>query len=76
MGGFYVLLSFALSNALQKQWLLALSWLLLGAGIGLAIGGSDNGIRIVAAVAIATSIGVLAREFLRRRRQYLDARAR
>jgi membrane associated rhomboid family serine protease len=76
MGSFYVLFSFALSNALQKQWSLVLSWLFLGAGIGLAIGGSDTGARIAAAAAIAASIAVLAREFLRRRRQYLDSRTR
>ena len=76
MGSFYVLFSFALSNAFQKQWQLTLGWLVLGAALWLAISGSDHGVRIVAAALIALSIGVLAREFLRRRRQYLDSRTR
>ena len=76
MGSFYVLFSFALSNAFQKQWQLTLGWLVLGAALWLAISGSDHGVRIVAAALTALSIGVLAREFLRRRRQYLDSRTR
>ena len=76
MGSFYVLFSFASSNAIQKQWQLTLGWLLLGAGVWLAISGPDNGIRLVAAAPMAISIAVLAREFLRRRRQYLESRTR
>ena len=76
MGSFYVLFSFVLSNAFQKQWQLTLGWLVLGAALWLAISGSDHGVRIVAAALTALSIGVLAREFLRRRRQYLDSRTR
>ncbi len=73
MGVFYILFSFAASNAIQREWRLMLGWLLLGAAIWLFISISDSVVRVGAAVLIATSTGIVAREFLRRRRQYLDS---
>ena len=76
MGCLYILISFAASNAIQKQWLLTAGWLLLGFALWLFESGPDTSVRILAAVIVSLSIGLLAREFLRRRRQYLDSQIR
>ena len=71
MGSLYVLVSFALSNALQKQWRLTLGWLLLGAAIWVGLVWSVIEVRIVAAVLAGLGTALISKEFLRRRQQYL-----
>ena len=74
MGSLYVLASFVLSNALQKQWRLALGWLFLVAAIWLGLIWSAIEVGIVAAALAGLGTALLSREFLRRRRQYLAER--
>jgi hypothetical protein len=76
MGCLYILISFGASNAIQKKWLLALGWLLLGIALWLFESGPDIVIRILAGAIVSVSIALLAREFLRQRRQYLDSQTR
>jgi len=76
MGCLYILISFAASNAIQKQWLLTAGWLLLGFALWLFESGPDTSVRVLAAAIVSLSIALLVREFLRRRRQYLDSQTR
>ena len=76
MGCLYILISFGASNAIQKKWLLTSGWLLLGIALWLFESGPDIVIRILAGAIVSVSIALLAREFLRRRRQYLDSQTR
>jgi len=71
IGGLYVLVSFALSNALQKQWRLTLGWLLLVGAIWLGLIWPVLEVRIGVAALVGLAIALLSREFLRRRHQYL-----
>lgn len=73
VGCLYVLFSFAASNALQKQWRLAFGWVLFGLALGLAVFGSSVGARAAAAALAGVSAAIVARQFMRRRRQYLDS---
>jgi len=75
MAGLYILVSFVASNAIQKQWLLASGWFLLGVALWLFESNPEIVVRIAAAAIVGLSIALLAREFLRRRREYLDSRA-
>ncbi len=72
----YVLLAFALSNAVQNQWGLAAGWLLVGGALWLELGLPVDAVRIAAGAFAAIGIAILAREFLRRRRQYLESPTR
>ena len=74
MGGFYILFSFVASNALQKQWSLAVGWSLLGVAIWLAVYWPGLGARLAAAALAGLSVAIISRQFLRRRRQYLDSK--
>lgn len=74
MGGLYILFSFAASNALQKQWSLVLGWVLLGAAIWLAVYLPTLGARFAAAALAGLGVAIISRQFLRRRRQYLDSK--
>jgi hypothetical protein len=73
MGGFYILFSFAASNAVQKEWKLAASWALLGVAAWLALNRPETGVKIVAAALIGLSVTLISSEFLRRRRQALES---
>jgi hypothetical protein len=74
IGGFYILFSFVASNALQKQWTLVIGWLLLGVAAWLGINWPEVVARIIAAPLAGLSVALISREFLRRRRQYLDSK--
>jgi hypothetical protein len=76
MGGLYILFSFVASNAIQKQWNLAASWTLLGLAIWLGLNRQETVVKIIAAAFLGISVSLLMREFLRRRRRYLDAERR
>ncbi len=72
----YILLAFALSNAVQKQWGLAAGWLMVGGALWLELGLPVDAVRIAAGALAAVGVAILAREFLRRRRQYLESPTR
>lgn len=72
----YVLLSFLLSNALQAQWTLAAGWFLLGAALWLGTHAPVLALRPVAALLAGAGGMLVARVFLRRRRQYLEDKRR
>jgi hypothetical protein len=72
IGGFYILLSFVASNALQKQWLLVIGWLLLGVAAWVGVNRPEVAAKVVAAVLAGLGVALVSREFLRRRQQYLD----
>jgi hypothetical protein len=76
MGVFYILFSFLASNAIRKQWNLAASWTLLGLAIWLGLNRQETVAKIIAAAFLGISVSLLMREFLRRRRRYLDAERR
>jgi hypothetical protein len=76
MGVFYILFSFVASNAIQKQWNLAASWTLLGLAIWLGLNRQETVVKIIAAAFLGISVSLLMREFLRRRRRYLDTERR
>ena len=76
MGGLYILFSFVASNAIQKQWLLAAGWALLGLAAWLGLSQQETVVKIIAAAFLGMSVAVLMREFLRRRRRYLDTERR
>lgn len=71
MGGLYILFSFVASNAIQKQWMLAAGWTLLGLAIWLGLNQQETVVKIIAAAFLGISVALLMREFLRRRRRYL-----
>jgi hypothetical protein len=73
MGGFYILFSFAASNAIQKEWKLAASWALLGIAAWLALNRPEIGVKIAAAALIGLSVTLISSEFLRRRRRALES---
>ncbi len=75
-GVVYILLAFASSNAVQKQWALASGWLMVGGALWLELGLPVDAVRIAAGAFAAIGIAILAREFLRRRRQYLESPTR
>ena len=72
MGGFYILLTFALSNAVQKDWKLAAGWITVGVAAWLALNRPEMEAKVAAAVLIGLAVALLTAEFLRRRRQYLS----
>jgi hypothetical protein len=76
MGGLYILSSFVASNAIQKQWILAAGWTLLGLGAWLGLDQQEAVVKIIAAAFLGSSIALLAREFLRRRHRYLNTERR
>jgi uncharacterized membrane protein HdeD (DUF308 family) len=76
MGVFYILFSFVASNAIQKQWNLAAGWTLLGLAIWLGLNRQETVVKIIAAALLGISVSLIMREFLRRRRRYLDAERR
>ena len=75
-GGLYILLSFAASNALQKQWTLAGGWVLMGTAVWLWLNVADANIAIVSGALVSIGIAVVVREFLLRRQQYLNSQTR
>jgi hypothetical protein len=75
MGGFYALFSFVASNLIQKHWVLAGCWTLLGVAIWLVLNQQQTEARIMAAAFLAIGVALLSREFLRRRRHYLDTKS-
>jgi hypothetical protein len=76
MGGFYALFSFVASNLIQKHWVLAGCWTLLGLAAGLVLYQQQTEAKIMAAALLAIGVALLSREFLRRRRHYLDTERR
>jgi len=76
MGACYILLSFALSNALQKQWTLVAGWLLMGVAIWLGTHWTHLGLRIFAAAWAGVGVMLISKKFFQQRRQYLDQKAR
>jgi multisubunit Na+/H+ antiporter MnhE subunit len=76
MGGFYALFSFVASNLIQKRWVLAGCWTLLGLAVWLVVNQQQTEARIMAAAFLAIAVALLSREFLRRRRHYLDTEER
>ncbi len=74
MGGLYILFSFVASNAIQKQWILAAGWTLLGLAAWLGLNQEETVVKIIAAAFLGISVALLMREFLRRRRRYLDTK--
>ena len=76
MGGFYVLFSFIASNAIQKEWVLAGGWTLLGLATWLVLNRQETETRIIAAALLGIGVAALSRELLRRRREYLDRKTR
>ncbi len=76
MGGFYILFSFVASNAIQKQWELVAGWTSLGAATWLMLNRPEMWAKVAAAAFMGVGVALLSREFLRRRRQYLDAKKR
>ncbi len=73
MGGFYLLFSFAASNAVQKVWKLTIAWTLLGVAAWLALNRPETWAKVAAAALIGISVTLISREFMRRRRQALAA---
>lgn len=76
MGGFYALFSFVASNVIQTHWVLAGCWTLLGLAAWLVLNQQQTDAKIMAAGFLAIGVALLSREFLRRRRQYLDTEER
>ncbi len=76
VGCYYVLLSFVLSNALQKQWRLVCGWMLVGGAIWVATQWASTGLRVLAAALAGGGVMLLSREFLLRRRRYLEEKQR
>jgi len=76
MGGFYVLFSFVASNAVQKEWVLAGAWTLLGLAAWLVLNRPETETKIIAAALLGIGVAALSRELLRRRRDYLDRETR
>jgi hypothetical protein len=76
MGGSYALFSFVASNLIQKHWVLAGCWTLLGFAAWLIMNQQQAAAKIIAAALLAIGVALLSREFLRRRRQYLDTEER
>jgi hypothetical protein len=74
MGGLYILFSFVASNAIQKQWILAAGWTLLGLAAWLILNQQETVFKIIAAAFLGISVPLLMREFLGRRRRYLEAK--
>jgi hypothetical protein len=74
MGGLYILFSFVASNAIQKQWILAAGWTLLGLAAWLGLNQQETVVKVIAAAFLGISVALLMREFLRRRRRYLDTK--
>ncbi len=72
MGSSYILFSFIASNAIQKEWKLVMGWLALGVAALLVLGRPEIGAKFAAAALIGVSVTLLAREFLRRRQQYIN----
>jgi hypothetical protein len=76
MGGFYVLFSFIAANAIQKEWVLAGGWTVLGLAAWLVLNRQETVTRIIAAALLGMGVAALSRELLRRRREYLDRKTR
>jgi hypothetical protein len=76
MGSLYILASFVASNAIQKQWVLAASWTLLGLSTWVGLSQKETAFKILAAAFLGISVALLMREFLRRRRRYLSTEKR
>jgi hypothetical protein len=73
MGGFYILFSFVASNAVQKQWKLAVGWTLLGIAAWLVLNRPEIEAKVIAAALIGIGVALLSKEFLQRRRQALES---
>ncbi len=73
MGGFYILFSFVASNAVQKQWKLAVGWTLLGIAAWLVLNRPEIEAKVIAAASIGIGVALLSKEFLQRRRQALES---
>ena len=76
MGGLYILAGFVASNAIQKQWVIAASWTLLGLSTWVGLSQQETAFKILAAAFLGISVALLMREFLRRRRRYLSTEKR
>ncbi len=72
MGGSYILFSFVASNAIQKEWMLVTGWMAVGAAAVLILSLPEIGAKVAAAALISIGVTLLAKEFLRRRQQYLN----
>jgi hypothetical protein len=66
LGGLFVLISFVALNVLQKQWSLAVGWLLLGLGIWLWFAFVETWIRAVTYLMAGVGIFLIGKEFVRR----------
>lgn len=65
-GGLGILLSFALSNAVQKQWSLAAGWLLLALAIGLIFSRSESWLQVPAFLLGGVALYLLLSEMVTR----------
>ena len=66
VGGLFVLVSFAASNALQKKWNLAAGWLLVGAAAGFGFSLAQTWATVVAFVLGGVGLYLLLTEFIKR----------
>jgi hypothetical protein len=73
MGAFYILFSFAASNAVQKEWKLATGWTLLGIAGWAALNRPEIEAKAIAALLMGIGMALLSQEFLQRRRQALES---
>jgi hypothetical protein len=76
MGGLYILFTFVATNVIQKQWTLAAGWTLFGFAGWLGLNQQEAAVRIIAAASFGVSVALLTKEFLRRRRRYLNTEKR
>lgn len=75
MAGFYILVSFVATNALERQWALVSGWSLLGVAVWMGVAWPEWQGRIVAGALAGVGVGLLSREFFRRRQLYLDEKS-
>jgi hypothetical protein len=77
LGGLLVLGSFVAFNALQKQWTLAVGWLLLGVGLWLLLTWwTELSIRVLAYVLGGLGLFFLGKEFMHRFQQQQEHQAK
>ena len=69
LGGMFVLSSFVIFNAIQKQWALAVGWLLFGTAIWMWLTWMDSPLRFVAYLIGAVGLVFLGKEFVQRYRE-------
>jgi hypothetical protein len=72
VGCYYILLSFVLANALQRQWKLVCGWILVAGAIWVPTQWMSTWPRVIAAALGGAGVALLVREFLVRRRRYLE----